>query len=290
MTIFNPFMEFNFNDAEENIYKLLIQLSQIPRTDSKSKFNKIKATDLVEISKYSKPKVYDIIKRLDERGLIQLDNTRPMFVKPLDPEIAIPKLLDSRKIELEKASEAIINELNSLPKLDLKYPFSEVPPLTFVTGLEEYHKLMRNMLDNAKDEIILLIAYLIKYEEELLRDYIRKAIDKGIKIKILYGGPPKFRIYFRKEILQPNKLSEEQTSSKIDVKAINFAPPIRMTMVDNNELIMTLIKTSGNKEKINIDKVSALHSDHEELIEYARRTYILLRPTADAKLAARLKG
>ena len=290
MTVFNPFLEFNFNDAEENIYKLLIQISQIPRKDSKSKFNKIKATDLVEISKYSKPKVYEIIKKLDERGLIQLDNTRPMFVKPIDPEIAIPNLLESRKIELEKASTSIIDELKALPKIDIKYPFSEVPPLTFVTGLDEYHKLMRNMLEGAKDEIILMIAYLLKYEEELLRNYIKKAIEKGIKIKILYGGPPKFRIYFRKEILIPNKLSEEQTTSKIDVKAINFAPPIRMTMVDNRELIMTLIKTSDTKEKTNIEEVSALHSDHEELIEYTRRTYILLRPTADAKLAARLQG
>jgi len=290
MTVFNPFLKFNFNDAEENLYKLLIQLSRIPRKDSKSVYHKIKATDLVEISKYSKPKVYDIIKRLEERDLIQIDNTRPMFVKPIDPEIAIQNLLISRKIELEKASEFIINEIKSLPKLDISYPFSEVPPLTFVTGLEEYHKLMRNILKGAKDEIILIIAYLIKFEEDLLRDYIEQAIKKGIKVKILYGGPPKFRIYFRKEILEPIKLSDGQTSGKIDVKAINFAPPLRMTMVDNRELIMTLIKGDMKDTKINIDKVSALHSDHEELIEYARRTYILLRPTADARLAAKLKG
>ncbi len=290
MTIFNPFQEFNLNDAEENVYKLLIQLSLIPRKDSKSKYNKIKATDLIEISKYSKPKIYDIIKRLEEIGLIQIDNTRPMFVKPIAPEVAIPNLLISRKNELKKASQAIINEINSLPKLDINYPFSEVPPLSFVTGLEEYHKLMRNMLDAAKKEVILIIAYLIKFEEDLLRGYIEKAIKKGIEIKILYGGPPKFRIYFRKEILLPNNLSEEQTTSKIDVKAINFAPPIRMTMIDNRELLMTLIKTDTKDTKINIEEVSALHSDHEELLEYARRTYILLRPTADAKLAAKLQG
>jgi sugar-specific transcriptional regulator TrmB len=289
MTIFNPFLEFNFNDAEENIYKLLIQLSLIPRKDSKSLFNKIKATDLVEISKYSKPKVYDIIKRLEERSLIQIDNTRPMFLKPIDPEIAIQNLLISRKSELEKASESIINELKSLPKLAINFPFSEVPPLTFVTGLEEYHKMMRNALKGAKDEIILIIAYLIKDEEGPLRDYIDQALKKGVKIKILYGGPPKFRIYFRKEILEPNNLSENQLSGKVDVKAINFAPPLRMTLVDNRELIMTLIKGSIKGAKTNITEVSALYSDHEELMEYARRTYILLRPTADARLAAQLK-
>jgi sugar-specific transcriptional regulator TrmB len=290
MKVFNPYLEFNFNDAEENIYKLLIQLSLIPRKDSKSPYHKIKATDLVEISKYSKPKVYDIIKRLEERNLIQVDNTRPMFLKPINPEIAIQNLLISRKNELEKASESIINELKSLPKLDINYSFSEVPPLTFITGIEEYHKLMRNALKGAKDEVILIIAYLVRDEEGLLRDYIKGALKRGIKVKILYGGPPKFRIYFRKEILEPNKISENQISSKIDVKAINFAPPLRMTLVDNRELVLTLIKGSRKDSKINISEVSALHSDHEELMEYARRTYILLRPTADARLAAKLKG
>lgn len=290
MSVYNPYSEFNLNDAEENLYKLLIQLSLIPREDSKSKYHKIKATDLIEISKYSKPKVYDIIKRLEDRGLIQIDNTRPMFVKPIDPEVAIQSLLKARKNELEKASISIINDIKSLPELDVNFPFSAVPPLTFVTGIEEYHKMMRNGLEGAKDEIILIIAYLIKFEEELLRDYIKKAIKKGINVKILYGGPPKFRIYFRKEILEPINLKDDQTSTKIDVKAINFAPPIRMTMVDNRELIMTLIKSIGKDDKVNIENVSALHSDHEELIEYARRTYILLRPTADAKLAAKLKG
>jgi len=290
LSIYNPFSEFNFNDAEENIYKLLIQLSLIPRKDSKSIYNKIKATDLVEISKYSKPKVYDIIKRLEERELIQIDNTRPMFIKPLEPAIAIENLLKTRKNELEKASESIINEIKSLPKLGINYPFSEVPPLNFVIGLEEYHKLMRNILEGAKDEIILIMAYLLKYEEDLLRDYIQKAIKRGIKIKVLYGGPPKFRIHFRKEILERIGLVDGQTTTDIDVKAINFAPPIRMTMVDNRELIMTLIKSDVKNNRINIEEASALYSDHEELLEYSRRTYILLRPTADAKLAARLKG
>ncbi len=290
MSVYNPFSEFNFNDAEENIYKLLIQLSLIPRKDSKSLYHKIKATDLVEFSKYSKPKVYDIIRRLEEKALIQIDNTRPMFVKPIEPAIAIENLLKSRKNELENASESIINEIKSLPKLDINYPFSEVPALTFITGLEEYHKLVRNILQGAKDEIILIMAYLLKYEEDLLRDYIQKALKGGIKVKILYGGPPKFRIHFRKEILEPIGLEDGQTTSEIDVKAINFAPPIRMTMVDNRELIMTLIKSNVKNKRINIEEASALYSDHEEILEYTRRTYILLRPTADAQLAAKLKG
>lgn len=290
MTIFNPYLEFNFNDAEEILYKLIIQLSLIPRKDSNSVYHKIKATDLVDISKYSKPKVYDIIKRLEERALIQVDNTRPMFITPKDPEVAISNLSESRKVELEKASKVIINELKSLPRLELNYPFSDIPPLNFISGLEEYHKMLRAILQSAKKSIILIIGYMIRYEEDILRDFIKLYLKKGIEIKILYGGAPKFKMHFKKAILTPNNLSEDQTKGKIDIKAISFAPPIRMTIIDDRELIITLIKGSSTDAKVGIEQVSALHSDNEDLIEYARRTFALLRPTAEKKLAQGFTG
>ena len=63
-----------------------------------------------------------------------------------------------------------------------------------------------------------------------------------------------------------------------------------MTIIDDKELIVTMIKGSPQDSKVNIEKVSALHSDNEDLVEYARRTFALLRPTADAKLAKDLLG
>ena len=91
MSLENPFLEFNFNDAEENLYKLIIQLSKIPRPESRSIFNKLKATDLIEVSKYSKPKVYDVIKRLTAKNLIEIDNTRPLFIVTT-PSLSPPKM------------------------------------------------------------------------------------------------------------------------------------------------------------------------------------------------------
>ena len=63
-----------------------------------------------------------------------------------------------------------------------------------------------------------------------------------------------------------------------------------MTIIDDRELVVTMIKGTTQDPKVNIGQVSALHSDNEDLIEYARRTFALLRPTADAKLAKDLLG
>lgn len=290
MSAKDPYLTFNFNDAERDFYKLIMQLSLIPRQDSTVKYNKIKASDLITISKYSKPKVYDLIKRLEEKELIQIDNARPMFLKPLDPEIAIIQLVEKTKIELDENAAKIIQEIKSLPKIQQNYPFSEVPPLNFISGIDEYHKLMRNLLKSARNSVILIIGYLIRYEEEILKDYIKEKLKEEIEIRILYGGSKKFKDFFFEKILEPNGLERQETSGKKDIKAINFAPPIRMTIIDDRELIITLIKSIVQDKKTDILEVSALHSDNENLIDYARRTFALLRPTADAKLAKDFQG
>ncbi len=290
MSVSNHFSAFNFNDAEENLYKLLIQLSKGPRSESTVPYNKIKVTDLIEISRYSKPKIYEVIKRLAEKNLILIDNTRPMFIRPIDPEISFKNLSERKKKELDEAASSLINEIKSLPKIQQNYPFSEVPPLNFINGIDEYHKWMRSLLKSAKNSVILIIGYLIKYEEDILKDYLREKLKEGIEIRILYGGSKEFKDIFFEKILEPNGLKRQETIGKIDIKAINFAPPIRMTVVDDRELLITLIKGNVQNEKVNILEVSALQSDNKNLIDYARRTFILLRPTADARLAKGFKG
>ena len=114
-------------------------------------------------------------------------------------------------------------------------------------------------------------------------------INESINIRILYGGNKEFRDFFVNEILTPSGL---KPTAKTDIKQINFAPPLRITIIDDKDLIMSLIKTKGKKglkDKRDITEVSALHSDNDGLIEYASRTFMLLRTTADADLGKGFK-
>ncbi len=281
MSLSDHFLAFNFNDAEENIYKMLIQLSKIPKSDSKAIYNKIKVTDLIEISKYSKPKVYEIMKRLAEKELIQIDNTRPMFIKPIDPETSFKNLCERKKKELDEAANTLINEINSLPPSELRFPFSEAPQFSFIDGTENYYKMLKNMLQKTKKEIILIIGFLVSIEEDLLRDFITEHSTDKLKLLVLYGGAPKFTTYFKSKILslKSSKISKQEGF----IQAL-FAPPIRITIVDDIELLMALKPYQEGEIGVSINKVSAIHSANRNIIDYARDTFYMLKPTADAKL------
>ncbi|MHA1285017.1 MAG: hypothetical protein ACTSQP_21145 [Promethearchaeota archaeon] len=103
ISINDPYYALNFNDAEKEVYRLIIQLSKSPIQTKKYEFKKIKATDLIRITKYSKPKVYDLIKRLEGKKLIKIYNTRPMYLKPLEPTISIDNLTNKMKEVLDEA-------------------------------------------------------------------------------------------------------------------------------------------------------------------------------------------
>ena len=102
MAINDPYSIFDLNDAERDLYKLIIQYCKDSESSNKSEFEIIKVTDLIKITKYSKPKVYDIIKKLEQEKLIKIERFRPMFITPSDPEISFKGLLEKKNKQLEK--------------------------------------------------------------------------------------------------------------------------------------------------------------------------------------------
>ena len=291
MALENPFQVFNFNDAEENLYKLIIQLSKIPRSDTRSPFNKIKATDLIEISKYSKPKVYNVIKRLAAMSLIEIDNTRPLYLKPLDPEVAIINLINERKGKIEDAGTLLLKEITTLPKIELNFPFSKAPPFTFYSGEKDYYKVLKNSLEQAKKEILLICGYLVNVEVDLIKDIIKEKLTKGLEIRILYGGSTKrveeLNKFFSKHIIEPNRGVIDKYDKKISIDSAIYLPALRITIVDNNDMCMALKKYEEEDLRLNIVDISGIRSDNKDFIRSTRDTFIILKELIEKRLVQR---
>ena len=287
----NPFLAFNFNDAEENIYKKIIGLSKIPRPDTRSVLNKIKVTDLVANSKYSKPKVYNVIKRLKAKGLIEIDNSRPLFIRPLDPESAIKKLVDEKKKTLDKAGTLLVEEIKSLQKLDINYPFSKTPPLNFFNGEKEYFKVLNNSLSQAKKEILLICGYLVGIEVDLIRDIIGEKLKQGLEIRVLYGGSTKkvepLNKYFNERIIAPNRDMIKKFGNKISIDSAIYLPALRITIVDNSDMCMALKQYEEEDLRLNITEVSGIRSDDKDFIRSTRDTFIILKELIEKRLVQR---
>ena len=291
----------DFNTAEIDIYKLLIRLSKGKETDI---YKKIKVADLVELSKYSKPIIYKVIKKLEHTELVLLDNTRPMYITPINPKIAIKNLVSQKKNSLDNLESELIDELDNLPKYP-NYQAGKTPPMSFFNGVEKYFKRMKNLLEQAKNKITLICGFLVSREEILLRDYIAKKLKDGLEINILYGGSAydfqerqgvRFKDYFEETILDPNNALITTAGTKCNIDGAVLGPPLRITLVDDSELIMALKdkELEKNEPRSGISRISSFQSKNRDLVRFTDQTYKLLRSffmdlLKDVKIIEQLK-
>ena len=274
----NPFKALNITETEVELYKLIIQLSKVQQSlteEDYSKFENVKAADLINISNKSRPTIYELIKKLENLELIQIDQARPMSIKILDPNISIKNLVESKKTELDKAGSLLIEEINKLPALKSDVLLSDTAPLSYFKGVDKYLARLDYFFKVASKEIIIICGFLVKGEEELLKKTIAEKLKQGIKIKILYGGLPieieeknrlKFKEYFDKFIIDPNKTVIEKHSENFSLGGGIIGPPFRITLVDSKEVLIAFKKHSDKDERIGFNDISGIQSKNTDFV------------------------
>jgi phosphatidylserine/phosphatidylglycerophosphate/cardiolipin synthase-like enzyme len=216
-----------------------------------------------------------------------------MYVRPIDPHISIRETIQNKKKSLEWAEKEIIKELKSLSELKSDFPFSKIPPFSFLTDAQEYYKALKTVLKKAKNEILLICGYLVKAEEKLLRDILKKKIKKKLRIRILYGGAissqERFRSYFSHHVLEANKSLIEKHEKNVYIDEVQFSPALRITIIDNKELIMALKRYEKEDKRINITNVTAIHSQNRDFVRTTHDTFIILRKLSDLSIVKKLR-
>ena len=288
MSKINPFKILDFTETEADIYKLLIQLSKTPQLkDNKDiyEFEKVKAADLVVNSEYSKPKVYEVIKKLENLELIHIDQARPMSIKILNPKIVIEKLIENKKLQLNEAGSLLIDKINSLSPIEPDIPLGETAPISYFTGTDKYIARLDYFLKIATKEIMLICGFLVKGEEEILKRSIAEKLNQGVKIKILYGGTlieltdkdrMKFKDYFNDKVISPNKSIIEKYAQNFSIAGGMIGPPFRVTLIDNSEIILAFKKYSKTDERIDISNISGIQSKNLDFVGAVKNIYFII--------------
>ncbi|WP_256562738.1 TrmB family transcriptional regulator [Halomarina pelagica] len=150
------------------------------------------AEEISEESGVPKGRIYDVVNGLESRGLVRVQpNTRPRIHRPINPEIAVTRLLEERKEELtvERARyESIAAEVTS--QLGSKKPIDG----RFWTAMGEPGEIFRMLTERvgkATDEWKLTgttvaggLFGLDQVHEENVGQFV-DALDQGITVKVL---------------------------------------------------------------------------------------------------------
>lgn len=230
------------------------------------KEERVLANFLAKKTGVSRQNTYDILRKLEKKGLVSKTGEKYGTRFTMEPPKNIERLLDKKKRELDKTKkelELAMPELDSMTKSDIFFP-----KIKFYEGKENMENLFLNSL-NCQNKMILAITPSNKLFEALgvdfIKDYVQKRAENNIKTKtIRLRNTKNEKIeYFNKHTEQlrearyaPEKLNFDSTVFIYDNKSVfisskkeNFGLVIES--VEYREMMEELFNSLWEQSKIN---------------------------------------
>lgn len=130
----------------------------------------LSASEVSDRSEIPQPRVYDTVRSLSDRGLVELRESRPMKIVAVDPETAFGSVQDS------------LDELIS--ELEARYtaPARETEAVSLVKSRSTILRYLNEIIDDAEFELIVSLTpeLLTKFHDDLA-----SAVDAGVSVDLI---------------------------------------------------------------------------------------------------------
>ena len=150
--------QFNLGEYEIDAYLTVLEHGQLT------------ASEIADRTDIPQPRVYDTVRSLSDRGLVELRETRPMRIIAVDPDEAFSMVRSS------------LTEM--VDELEARYtaPARETEAVSLVKSRSTILRHLSDVIEAAEYELILSLTpeLLERFDEEL-----RGAIDRGISTELL---------------------------------------------------------------------------------------------------------
>ncbi len=215
--------------------ELLVALMQLERGT---------ASDISRISHIPRSRVYDVAQGLEEKGLVEIQRSRPIIYRTISLEMALAKLKRQHEQTLQRARQTLQNLLQ-----ERKLKREHRGEFWIVSGLQNVSARVEAMMRAARQSILFsaLLAQLVSQE---MLDILHTKAKRSLKVIIASSRPP---------------VLEQLTKAVPEAKAIllphyptETGAPGRLVIVDQKEL---LLSTLGEEELPEIPQETAIWSD-----------------------------
>ena len=219
------------------------------------------ATDIHMFSGIPRPAVYGVLKKLAERGIIEVQHTKPMRYKCLPPEEAIEKI----KKDFEQETELALGKLNEIYSSEENILQKEI--VWTINGLKNISDRMIQVVCSAGSEIIIeaphptfrnlerVYPVVEKHYDQLVTELNRK-IGEGVKVRMI--------VYSMDEFKDIAALIPDAELKLYSVKSERFRKGGAI-LVDGSEVLIDLRKDSGQREEL-----TAIWSTGKEFVLFVK--------------------
>lgn len=202
-------------------------------------------------------KIYEVLGNLERKGWIEVERGRPMKYYPKPPSEA----LEVTKLRVQNAfnnsAKQVVEELEPLYR---KTGVRERPDIWIVRGEFNIIAKIREMLNETKDELMMLIPVPQKQIMDLLHPILYRLKESGIKIKIMTTTK-----------INSESLKKLVILAQVGIREEMFGGGI---ISDRKEAMLLL---SEEKNEVNL----AIWSDHIGLVKISKDYFEYLWSSAD---------
>jgi len=189
-------------------------------------------------------KIYETLKILINKGLIEVQNTRPKKYKAKSAKVAFDHILKMKKEDMEKdlqkTRDLIMQVLDKINKINVKEPEEKIFWTTAVGS--EVVELASANFEEAKKEICICIyheyqhTYKVQFLKNLpfIMDKVIKASLRGIKFRVL-ASEEMMNIF--KDIFWKLNAPEEALQN-INLSTTNNISTTYFTIIDSEKVVL----------------------------------------------------
>ena len=189
-------------------------------------------------------KIYETLSALANRGLIEIQNTRPKKYKAKKPQQAFDKLIKEKteqmEKELQKTRDTVTQIKEQVSMINVEQPKEKIFWTTAIG--DEVGELMRSNFEEAEKEICTLLFHrhkqthkdqIGKHKPSIMSEVI-KATKRGVKVKALLSKDfaDNHMNIFKK--FNPPK----ETIKNIDIRTVDNPLPANFTIIDTEKVVL----------------------------------------------------
>ncbi|MCB9358590.1 TrmB family transcriptional regulator [Candidatus Woesearchaeota archaeon] len=209
--------EIELSQYEKQTYVTLLQIGTA------------KARDISKKSKVSYGRIYEILEKLESKGLISVIPSEPKTFEAIEPKNALKNFLRRKEEKLQTLKQEIDNLV--IPKKETEKINKDTTIV--LQGKQKQLNMINDMHHRAKKEILMIPGV---YEPNTSRKTATiRALRKGIEIKRLI-----------RKVTNKNKGFLEESIKLGEKIKENSIPGLRLIVTDNKEAMISIVNTKSN--------------------------------------------
>lgn len=127
-------------------------------------------------------KIYEVVGKLEEKGWLASDSSRPTKFYPKSPSTALEAMRMRIESQVKENENVLVQELMSVYE---KSGIKEKPEIWVLRGLYNIAAIVKEIIQNCEKELLLALPAVAEGVTKPLQPTLRTLHEKGVKITVL---------------------------------------------------------------------------------------------------------